>query len=166
MRRAAALFAALVLFAAIPAAASGQAITVDELETWSGMMDRFRYGPEGCPILVGNVQDILGGIVAAAGSDTDTNWEWVEELGRGVAGNTYYDAHPRTGEIRWDSENRPSTELSEAERDRSPENEFLWGVAHEAMHWVTPVEVRNGEIVDEHYGPDWERLDECFLGPA
>ena len=128
-------------------------------------MDRFRFGPSGCPILVQKVQDIIGDIVAASGSDT--GWEWVEELGRGVAGHTEYRWNPRTGAVKPNFEDfRNPTQLSKAERDRITENEFLWGVAHEAKHWVTPVEVRNGEVVDEHYGPDWQRLDDCFLGPA
>lgn len=172
MRAVTALFAALVLFGAMPADTSGQTLGPigAELQDWADAMDRFRFGPRSCPALVDKVQDVIGGIVGAAGSDT--GWEWVEDLGRGVHGHTHIQHNPANGDVvpNFRDHTHP-TKLSKAEIGNGSTGRysdyFLWGVAHEALHWVNPVGVNErGERVEDHLGPDWERLDDCFADPA
>ena len=135
-------------------------------------MDRFRTGERGCPALVNEVQGIIGSVVDAAGgaeSNNDTGWEWVEDLGVGVAGDTRYQADPVTGDVVPNFRDfRHPTQLSKAEIGGhafdTESDYFLWGVAHEARHWVTSVKVKDGEVTDEHIGPEWERLEDCFDG--
>ncbi len=169
MRRAAALLlVAMALFVVTSRDTFGQLraignITTGELSNWSLEMHQFRDGPEGCPALIDEIRGIIQDIIDAAQSDSDTNWQWVSDYGPGVAGWTYFRASDRTGAIRWDSSHRPLTQLSEAELERSQSaGEFLWGVAHEAKHWTTAVEVTNGRITNRHVGADWGVLKECF----
>lgn len=154
------LLVALSLLAAIPAETSAQSITVEQLEEWARDMNQFRTGPTGCPNLVNQIQGIIGDIVAEAESQEDTGWEWVDDFGVGVVGWTTFEYNTETGEIR---QGTVSTQLSSAERDRSTESDFLWGVAHEALHWVTAVGVKNGVMSNMHLGGDWQRLDDCFI---
>ena len=51
-----------------------------------------------------------------------------------------------------------STTLSIGELERSEANEFLWGVAHEARHWTTPV----GMDGNRHFGEEWQLLRTRF----
>lgn len=154
MRRVAAI-AALALFAVAPGGeASGQPISAEELHDWANQMNQFRYGPKGCPLLVDKVQRIL----RSFRSGEDTRWEWTDEdFGRGVAGYTHYEFHPVTGETR-----NHRTEISIPEANRSSHRSFLWGIAHEALHWVNNVGVENGRETERHLGPDWQRLNDCF----
>ena len=95
----------------------------------------------GCDALIPEIVAIINDIVAAAGSDTDTNWWWSEyDYGVGNVGWTRYAAHPIDGRIRWDANNRPKTYINKWEFERvDTAKEFLFGVAHEARHWKARV---------------------------
>lgn len=93
--------------------------------------------------------------------------EIVNENGRptGEAGETFVMYNGRTGRVY----GAQGTNLSRSEIGgsdfREKTDDFLWGVAHEALHWVTDVEVdANGDISNEHIGEVWSDLLTCIHG--
>ena len=173
MKRVRAALVGLVLLAAAPADALGQTlgpISASELEDWAQAMDRYKIGPRSCPGLVERVKGIIGAIVGAHAGSENSGWEWVNDLGRGVSGYTAISAHPVTGAVTPSYLFGPNpTQLSKAEigsgSTGSLTDGFLWAVAHEALHWVTPVGVENGDIKNKHLGSVWQDLTTCFDPP-
>ena len=161
------MLAALLVFAATPGDAFGQTlgpISASELDDWATAMNRFNFGERSCPALVTKVQNTIGSIVAAAAGG-DSGWEWVADITGRKAGDTVIE-YNRTGAVRPKATpDRPNpTHLSAAEIGSGStgpnySDYFLWGVAHEALHWVNPVGVdQNGEKDEDHLGPDWKDL--------